>query len=566
MITNNLKIFFILVLFFFTVEAKSKNNYLKDFNSSQLSSYFSGVIAQNNQNNEDALKYFKSSKQVLDKHEAYFRRFIFSLVLNQNVSRAVQEIKFLKKDKKTDFFEAKLLLFLDSIKKKQFDKSQIYLRELSKFSGKGTFEKIIFQTLRDYLFTFENKKISKFKSNFGNLTAINKAFQSCYLGEINTLKYFDHLKNSDDTDYSRYLFFYVNYLVQEKNFDLARNIVSEINEINGSLLILQTKYWVEKNNFDKFEKIFSCKNENDLLSEFFYLISNLYSSEEEFEQSNFYLNISYFLNNKFKINLSLIADNYFLNENYEQVLKILKLFKPSDDLYYWFKIKMQGKIFAEKKNNEFSLKFIEKNFNNIKEPSIKVLFDFATIYKNSKKYKKAIELYTNIIDKIDKDSATHADLLYRRGGSYERIEKYEKSDKDLEAALKILPNNSYILNYLAYSWLERNKNISKSLQMLEKAYKQNENDPYIIDSVGWGYYLTGRYEDAEKYMRRAVELMPDDPIVNDHYGDILWQLNRKVQANYFWRNVLKLDDTEEDMIEKIKVKLIQGSKNLNESL
>ena len=54
--------------------------------------------------------------------------------------------------------------------------------------------------------------------------------------------------------------------------------------------------------------------------------------------------------------------------------------------------------------------------------------------------------------------------------------------------------------------------------------------------------------------------MPDDPIVNDHYGDILWKLNRKIQARYFWSNVLKMDDAEEDMIDKINIKMIEGLK------
>ena len=102
--------------------------------------------------------------------------------------------------------------------------------------------------------------------------------------------------------------------------------------------------------------------------------------------------------------------------------------------------------------------------------------------------------------------------------------------------------------------------------MLEKAYKENENDPYIIDSVGWGYFLVGKYNDAEKYMRRALELMPNDPIVNDHYGDILWKLNRKIQAQYFWNSVLKMEDADKEIIEKIKVKLINGLSKNNESL
>ncbi len=558
MITKNTKIICTIFIFFFTFEAKSKNIYLDDFNSKVLSNYFSGVISHNNQKNEQALKYFKTSKQLLNKHEEYFKRLIFSLVLNQNVDRAIQEIKFLKNKNQSEFFEAQLLLLIDSIIKKNFDKTKIYLDTTAEYIESGTFEKVIYETLRDYTYTFEEKKMSNFKSNFGNLIAINNAFQSCYLDYPKTLDYFNRLQSSEAADYSRYLFFYVNYLIHKKRFDLVKEISMEIDELSSNLIILQTKSWIDKNNFNEIKQIFSCKNENDILAEFFYLVSNLYSSQDEYEQSNFYLNISYFLNKKFKINLSLMADNYYLNGNNEQSLKVLELFNSKDDLYYWFKIKQEAKIITEKKNKEEALKYIEKNFKNIKNPSTKVLFDLATIYKNSKKYEKAIELYTSVMNIMDRDSLNYADLLYRRGGSFERIGKYKKSDKDLLEALEIIPNNSYVLNYLAYSWLERNQNINKAILMLEKAYKENENDPYIIDSVGWGYFLLGKYNDAEKYMRRALELMPDDPIVNDHYGDILWKLNRKIQAKYFWNSVLKMDDAEKEMIEKIKVKLING--------
>ena len=566
MIAKNFKIIFTIFFIFFAFQAKSKNIYSNDFNSKDLSNYFSGVISHNNQKNDQALKYFKSSKQLLNKHEEYFKRLIFSLVLNQNVDRAIQEIKFLRNKNQSKFFEAQLLLLIDSINKKNFDKTKIYLNNIAKYTEEGTFEKVIYETLRDYSFTFEEKKMSNFKSNFGNLTVINNAFQSCYLNNPNTLEYFDILKNSEAADYSRYLFFYTNYLTHKKRFDLVNEISLEIDELSSNLIILQTKSWIDKSRFNEIKEIFSCKNENDLLAEFFYLVSNLYSSQDEYEESNFYLNISYFLNKKFKINLSLMADNYYLNENYDQSLKVLQLFNSKDDLYYWFKIKQEAKIITEKENKDEALKYIEKNFKKINNPSTKTLFDLATIYKNSKKYEKAIELYTTIMSVVEKDSLNYADLLYRRGGSFERLGEYEKSDKDLLEALKIIPNNSYVLNYLAYSWLERGQNINKAILMLEKAYKENENDPYIIDSVGWGYFLVGKYNDAEKYMRRAIELMPNDPIVNDHYGDILWRLNRKIQAKYFWNSVLKMDDAEKEMIEKIKVKLINGLSKNNESL
>ena len=59
------------------------------------------------------------------------------------------------------------------------------------------------------------------------------------------------------------------------------------------------------------------------------------------------------------------------------------------------------------------------------------------------------------------------------------------------------------------------------MEMLLVAYEQKENDPHIIDSVGWAYYLIEDYISAEKYLKNALMIMPEDPIVNDHYGDVL---------------------------------------------
>ena len=117
------------------------------------------------------------------------------------------------------------------------------------------------------------------------------------------------------------------------------------------------------------------------------------------------------------------------------------------------------------------------------------------------------------------------------------------------------------MNYLAYSWLERDYKINDAIEMLERAYEQESNDPYIIDSIGWAYYLINDYTKAEKFLKRAIQLMPYDPIVNDHYGDILWKLNRKIQARYFWSMVLEMENADGDLLDQIKEKLITGLKN-----
>ena len=186
------------------------------------------------------------------------------------------------------------------------------------------------------------------------------------------------------------------------------------------------------------------------------------------------------------------------------------------------------------------------------------MYDLANIYKNFKKYEKAIEYYSIVLSKLDNNSPIYANILYRRGGSFERLGKYDESDSDLLLSLELTPGDPYTMNYLAYSWLERNYKIDKAMEMLEQAYEKKKNDPYITDSVGWAYYLIGDYSTSEKYLRKAIELMPYDPIIHDHYGDVLWQLNRKIQANYFWKSVLELEDADEKIKKDIKIKLLNG--------
>ena len=142
--------------------------------------------------------------------------------------------------------------------------------------------------------------------------------------------------------------------------------------------------------------------------------------------------------------------------------------------------------------------------------------------------------------------------------AYERIGEWDKAEIDLKASLDSSPDQAYVLNYLAYSWIEQGINIEKSLEMLRKANEIKQNDGYIIDSLGWALFKLKKYEEAKKYLELAVRLMPSDPVVNDHYGDSLWMTGNKIQARYFWNYVLNLDKTEIDLKEKINSKFYDG--------
>ncbi len=557
------KIRFILIItLFYQTPLFSKSASLNDFNAQNLSEYFSGIVAFENKDNAEALEFFNSSRILIENHDPYLKRYLYSLVLENKINKAINLVKSNKERENTNFFDAHLLLVLDNLKKGDFKKAYDQLNELTDIvNDKDRFNLAILESLRQYIYVFKEKVILNDKKSFGKLSIISETLQRCYLGDFATDAFFSELINDKEGNFIRYIFFYLVYLTENNRINDVKNFTNNLDYLNTTLLISQAKSWVENGNYKKLTKFFSCKNPNDIIGEFLFLVSNLYSSQDNFEKSNFYLNLSNFFNQKFIFNLSLVAENQYLNKEYNKAKRTLKNFRKDNDFYYWYRIKKETQIIEKEKNKEESLNYIISQFDKINKPNNKILFDIANFYKNSKKYEEAIEYYTKLINSLDDNSVMKSDLLYRRGGSYERSGDYEKADRDLLDALNINSDDAYILNYLAYSWLERDYKIDEAIDMLEKAYKLENNDPYIIDSIGWAYYLVNDYLKAEKFIKRAVELMPEDPIVNDHYGDILWMLDRKIQARYFWSNVLKMESTETEMIENINKKMIDGLQN-----
>ena len=553
---------FILILLLYQSPLYSKSTTLNDFNKRYLSNYFSGIVAYENSDNSQALKFFNSSKFLIKQHDAYLERYTFSLVLEGKVKQAINQIKQNSTQANSNFFQVNLLLAIDSLKKNDYKKSEDYINRSYEFINNDRFALIIAETFKQYLYVFKEKKLSSTKKTFGNFSFINEVFQRCYLNDKNTKNYFDKLVNSqNDADYSRYIFFFINYLVENNKYEEAKQITDNFDYLNSSLLISQGKKWIEDKKFESFKEIFSCTNSSDIVGELFFLVANLYSSQDDYEKSNFYLNIANYLNPKFTFNLSLLAENHYLNKDYANTQKTLEIFDKNDEFYYWFRLKKEAQIISKNFDEDASLNFINLKFEGIDSPNEKMIFDIANFNKNAKRYSEAIKYYDQILLNIDKNSELYAEILYRRGGSYERSGDYKRADKDLLKSLEINPDDAYVLNYLAYSWLEREYKIDIALGMLEKAYAARSNDPYIIDSIGWAYFLVNQYEKAENFLKRAVELMPQDPTVNDHYGDILWKLDRKIQARYFWLSVLNLEEAEDEMKKNIQEKLIDGLKN-----
>lgn len=193
---------------------------------------------------------------------------------------------------------------------------------------------------------------------------------------------------------------------------------------------------------------------------------------------------------------------------------------------------------------------------------VEPLVDKGDLLRRSERFSEAAEAYGRAIDRLEPDAPMLWPVLYRRGIVFERAGAWDRAEADFLRALDLHPDQPEVLNYLGYSWLDRGENIERAVDMVREAVRQRPNDGYIVDSLGWGYYLLGRFDEAVTELERAVELRPQDWTINDHLGDAYWRVGRRTEARFQWERALSLEP-DPDVAETIRHKLSEGLPRLD---
>ncbi len=168
------------------------------------------------------------------------------------------------------------------------------------------------------------------------------------------------------------------------------------------------------------------------------------------------------------------------------------------------------------------------------------------VYRARKDWPEAVEAYTRAIERTGPNYAEDDwPLFYARAIANERARRWPAAEADFFKALELKPEQPLVLNYLAYSWVERGENIDKALKMLQRAVDQRPDDGLVIDSLGWAYYRLGQYDKAVEVLETAIQFSPYESTLNEHLGDAYWKTGRKREARFLWRHALKLKPEDE---------------------
>ena len=563
-------IYFILLLItilFLDTETFGKDSKVK-YSRNNISNYLSGIVSVNQDYTNAAFKYLNKVQSLKNDHSNFNVQFIRTLILLEKFNQAFAFSKDVWLEDEY-FFETDLLLGLEFFIKNDYLNAEKHFERLNKISRYNLlFEGFLGNILIAWIKASENNKEDSFKfldkvpERYHNLKKIQNSFLQCYFDTSKAQIAFEQLMNNEDSDFSRYNFFFANYLLfKNKNIEAEKVINLSRKTHKSNLLIKQTENFILTGNSKKIKNLFNCKNPVDVIAEIFYVIANIYSTEKNYQLSNFYLKISFFLNNKFTPNKALLAENFFYQQKYELSKKIYNSLKSIGPVYSWYASINLAIILSDIEDKEYAVFDLEDEFNLLLNPDLEHNYELANFFKDREYYQESIKYYSLALQNIKQNHFLFSKILDRRGTSYERLGDWDNAEKDLKESLRILPDQPHVLNYLGYSWIDRGINIDKALEMIIRANELKKNDGYITDSLGWAFYVKKNYLDAEKFLQRAVEILPLDPIINDHYADTLWMLNKHIQARYFWKHVLGLDTVEQKLKDNVSKKLIFGIAN-----
>jgi tetratricopeptide (TPR) repeat protein len=130
------------------------------------------------------------------------------------------------------------------------------------------------------------------------------------------------------------------------------------------------------------------------------------------------------------------------------------------------------------------------------------------------------------------------------------------------AALDILraenPDNAEVANSLGYFLAEKGLELDLAESLVKEALEVQPGNGAFLDSLGWVYYRQGRLEDALDQLIRAVNALPEDPVILEHVGVTLMKLGQHREASELIQRALNLGgerDRLEGFMAEIKQKL-----------
>jgi tetratricopeptide (TPR) repeat protein len=178
-----------------------------------------------------------------------------------------------------------------------------------------------------------------------------------------------------------------------------------------------------------------------------------------------------------------------------------------------------------------------------------VLAARAKIYSDSGNAQRAIE----VLDRGRQEYPDSVDIRYAVASTYEDQGQVKLALRELKDVLKSRPDDPAAMNAYGYTLADHNEDLSRARTLIERAYAEAPRNAAILDSLGWVLYRQGHIEEALPRLKTAYA---DDrgADIAAHLGEVLWQLDRRDEAEKVWAEAAK-NDSDNKLLNATRLRL-----------
>ena len=347
----------------------------------------------------------------------------------------------------------------------------------------------------------------------------------------------------------------VNNLLKIDKVDRAKQIMTEF---ASSAADNEKKEWLQERFADLKVAPSPIRTPQDGAAAYFTTLGNALIEEGAIEGGALYLQFADYLR----------PDNDYTNFSLARLYE--RIDKNEDALDRYTRLKPQSAAYRKaQRRSAFCLTRLDEPEEAIKKlitlldgdySDLETVSVLSRIYQSQERFQEAVDVLSRGLDSIKVKRDIHWSLYFLRGSAYDQLKKWPETEKDMQAALKLFPNQPTVLNYLGYSWVDRGIHLDKAIEMIRQAVALRPFDGFFVDSLGWAHYRLKQYEEAVNFLERAVELRPEDPTITDHLGDAYWRVGRKNEASFQWQRV-KTMQPDDKLLQEVDEKIANGLKD-----
>ena len=180
-------------------------------------------------------------------------------------------------------------------------------------------------------------------------------------------------------------------------------------------------------------------------------------------------------------------------------------------------------------------------------------FYLGVAYYQKQNYQEAIEAYRKGLTIIPEDDRPlRSDFHGQIGDVYYQMKRTEDAFAAYDEALQYNEHNIVILNNYSYFLSLSKRDLDKAERMSAQCIRMEPNNPTYLDTYAWVFFVKGNYALAKIYMQSAIDKdTTNNPVLVDHYGDILYMTGDKEGALKQWKRAKEMGKESEILDRKI---------------